>query len=72
MHPHSAPSSLATAWLVALIAALWALAGTTSLVLLAAVAIIGVVPPIVVLMLARHPAPTTSEAIRAVCARRTE
>ncbi len=68
-HPQSVPSSLATAWLVALVAAIWALSGSASLVLLTALAVVGAVPPIVVLMLARHPEPTTSEAIRAVCTR---
>ena len=72
VHPQSVPSSVATAWLVALIAAIWALSGTAPLVLLSAVAIIGAVPPVVVLMLARHPEPTTSEAIRAVCTRRMD
>jgi len=71
-HPHTARSSIATAWLVALIAALWAVAGSASIVVLSAVAIIGVVPPLVVLALARRPEPTMSEAIRAVCARRGE
>lgn len=69
LQPQSVPSSLATAWLVALFAALWALSGSGSLVLMTAVAVIGAIPPIVVLVLARHPEPTTSEAIRAVCAR---
>jgi hypothetical protein len=70
VHPQSVPSSVATAWLVALVAAIWALAGTAPLVLLSAVAIIGAVPPVVVLVLARHP--TMSEAIRAVCSRRVD
>ncbi len=66
-HPNSTRASIATAWLVALVAAIWSLSGLTSLVTLTAIAVSGAVPAIVVMTLARRPELTTSEAIRAVC-----
>jgi len=66
-HPNSTRASIATAWLVALVAAIWSLSELTSIVTLTAIALIGAVPPIVIMVLARRPELSTSEAIRAVC-----
>jgi len=57
---------LVAAWLLTLVAALALLSASTPAVSLTAIAIVGLAPLVVLLAYARHPAPTTAEAIRAV------
>jgi hypothetical protein len=60
------------AWCVVLTAALWTLSATASPVALFALLVIGLAPPAVLLTLARRPALTTAEAVRAVYAGRAD
>jgi len=56
-------SSLTVIWVMALAIALWLAAGTASIIAWCAFAIIGVTPPMVLLMRAPRPAPLTARAM---------
>jgi hypothetical protein len=69
----NASTLVATAgWCAILAITLWLLSATASPVALFAVAVIGLTPAVVLLVLARRPAQTITEAVRAVYERRAE
>ena len=70
--PNLSRPVVVAAWCVVLAAALWTLSATASPVALFALVIIGLAPAAVLLTLARRPALTNAEAVRAIYAGRAE
>ena len=64
--------SIIAAWCFTLVAALWIMSATPSIVAVLAMVIIGLVPPSILMVLARRPEQTTVEIIRAVDASHTQ
>jgi len=54
------------AWLVAVFAVLWTVAGSVSVTVLTGITIVSLVPLVILRILARDPQQTTTESIRAV------